>query len=712
MKVVELGGGENPKYHPNVDVRKLENVDIVADFGKPLPLPSNEYDMVYSSYVIEHVSWRKVKNFIKEIHRILKSKGKAVIITANLLEQCRKVVNTKNWNLDASCLIFGGQDYPDNCHKCGFSPSYAVKLFKEAGFTEVQVKPHPNTETDMILEAHKGEALELAVAVDRVDWIRKHCRKGEKTLDIGCANGWVFRGSNLESDVTFLDIDLYDLPNFVRMDAHKLFKTKKFKAKQFDVAVLAEILEHVKDPVLVLKGAYRVAKILLITVPDPANWIPEYRPYNTLSEEIKRTGKTVEQLARKDNPEAVEFYREDGYKHLFHRRWYTQEMLEKHLEQAGIRDYQLNRLAYGGWSFFVVEAPAPIKKITSKKRSKEMLKIGLISAPFLRVPPDTYGGAEMIIADLAEVLAQKEHEVTIFAADGSKVEGCEIIEFGAPIKKVHVDWLGAEKQAYERIQDKLDGFDIIHDHTWFGWVYKSKALNPALKVCHTHHGGLYQQWWGRSKPPFKLNMVAISKWMKSVYEKQGFTAKYVYNGINMERYVYKNKKGNRLLFVGRFSTFKQPHVAIEIAKKLDMPIDLVGGSFVDDPNYLERIKAMCDGDKVTMYLDAPHETKIKLMQNAKCLLFPSRMGEPFGLVAVETMACGSRVVALNDGAIAEVVEEGGFVCADVDAMVDAVQDIHRVKPKACRKNAERFSRSNMASSYLKLYRSILAGNQW
>lgn len=154
--VIELGGGDTPMIRPNMDFRPGPSVDIVGDLSEELPFEDEVYDGVFCSYAIEHVSWRKVRSFIGEVYRILKYGGKAVFVTANLKEQARRLVNTEEWSDNEVCMIFGDQNYlPGNMHLTGFSEQFAIKLFREAGFTHVIVMPHPNTITDMIIEVSK-----------------------------------------------------------------------------------------------------------------------------------------------------------------------------------------------------------------------------------------------------------------------------------------------------------------------------------------------------------------------------------------------------------------------------------------------------------------------------------------------------------------------------------------------------------------------------
>lgn len=158
--IVELGGGATPQFRPNVDMLAGPTVDIVADISKPLPIPTNSYDGLFCSYVLEHVSWRSVASCLKETLRILKPEGQAVFIIPNTYEQCKWALAQEEWTEAQSQCLFGDQNYAGdswdaNAHHTGFSPDSAFKLFSEAGYVNIIIMPHPNTVTDMIIEARK-----------------------------------------------------------------------------------------------------------------------------------------------------------------------------------------------------------------------------------------------------------------------------------------------------------------------------------------------------------------------------------------------------------------------------------------------------------------------------------------------------------------------------------------------------------------------------
>lgn len=184
---------------------------------------------------------------------------------------------------------------------------------------------------------------------DRLKWVQEQCGKDDKIVDIGGNKGHTFYGWNRDN-VTTVDIDKYDIPNFVQADATNL----PFEDKSFDIACLDEVLEHMPDPVSALKEAKRVArKKIIITVPNEHEWFKFQEPMMTIEDKMKLEGLTREELARKGNT-AVEFYTGDNYEHLYHVRYYTLDMVKEHLMLAGIENYTIKKLNQDVWAFYGV----------------------------------------------------------------------------------------------------------------------------------------------------------------------------------------------------------------------------------------------------------------------------------------------------------------------------------------------------------------------
>ena len=536
-------------------------------------------------------------------------------------------------------------------------------------------------------------------------------------------------------DTTWLNIDILDLEayakaygyNFQRLDARKL----PFPDNSFEYLMVSHFIEHLtsEEGKNFLIDCHRILKpngIIRLTVPDSKLLSKKY-----LSEKLCYFDEI--------NPECEKAKTQLGKLNALlwggHKSTYDSESLTQLLEETGFKasvqdfnksqrpdlmkqifDYHVDLSLY-------IEA-TPIKKETtevtggiSPSSVSGKLKIALISTPFLKSKPDHYGGLETVVADICAGLGKMGYDVTLFAAKGSKPLGNyqvfetidPVLNYGTDWSKV--DWFEMERLHYETFKHLLKDFDICHDNSWYGFPYLAKRENNTLHVLHTHHGGL--SW--KTKPCEKMNLIAISKFMADSYARQLNTpVKWVYNGIDLDAYPFKKQKGDRLIYVGRFVSFKQPHLAIEVAKKLNMGLDLVGGAY-EEPYFSQYIKPFCDGKQIVLHTEVSHEEKVRLLQDAKALLFPSHMGEPFGLVYVEAAACGTPTVALRDGAIPEIVVEGvsGFVRDNVDGMVQAVKQVDLIKPENCRSIVEQnFTKEIMASRYEKLYRDILSGNEW
>lgn len=183
----------------------------------------------------------------------------------------------------------------------------------------------------------------------RLHWIRSQCNESDKIVDIGSNKGHTFWGWAHPENVTSVDIDQYDIPNFVRASADNL----PFEDNSFDVAVLAEVVEHVPNPIKVLKEAMRVAKRVIITIPNEYEWNKDNKPFFKVEDFEKDSGKKRQELAEEGNP-ATEFFEEDNLEHLYHHRWYTEETLDKDLKEAGMDGYTSFKLADSGFAWFCV----------------------------------------------------------------------------------------------------------------------------------------------------------------------------------------------------------------------------------------------------------------------------------------------------------------------------------------------------------------------
>lgn len=159
MKCLEVGGGANESYHPNIDVREIPgHVDIVWDLEQfPYPFEAESFDFIYGRFVMEHINWRYIEDFIKELYRLVKKDGSVVMIVPNLRAQAMMLVSKQKWTLkDDVCMIFGDNDYEDNSHKASLSPELAEELFRNAGFKDIHIDPLINWKADMEITAIKS----------------------------------------------------------------------------------------------------------------------------------------------------------------------------------------------------------------------------------------------------------------------------------------------------------------------------------------------------------------------------------------------------------------------------------------------------------------------------------------------------------------------------------------------------------------------------
>jgi glycosyltransferase involved in cell wall biosynthesis len=187
---------------------------------------------------------------------------------------------------------------------------------------------------------------------------------------------------------------------------------------------------------------------------------------------------------------------------------------------------------------------------------------------------------------------------------------------------------------------------------------------------------------------------------------------HVYNAIDVESFPFQAEKGEDLLFLSRVSPDKGPQIAIDVARRLGRRLLIAGKVDNYDRQFFEEvIRDQIDGEQIVFLGEADSRRKRELYKNAHCVLMPLTWEEPFGLVMPEAMACGTAVIALRRGAAPELIEHGktGFVVDTVDEMVEAVKQVGRIDPAACREHVRaRFTPSIMAGNYLRVYEELAA----
>lgn len=338
------------------------------------------------------------------------------------------------------------------------------------------------------------------------------------------------------------------------------------------------------------------------------------------------------------------------------------------------------------------------------------------------LPPSAYAGTEVVVYDLATHLNRMGHQVSVTCPKGSVLpEGIENIPTSDPTWDMNAEDVIAWPIVRDRIwheAEKMPGdYDVIHDHTFRGWPYMAGKDHPALRICWTLH------WYSEmSKPPpvRNPNLITLSRWMANYWSgRLGVHVKWVHNGIEPDRYTFSSEKGDRYLFLGRITNFKGPHEAVAVANAARVPVDIVGEDrFTGDPTYVQRVMDSTRGSTAKYVGSVSHEDKLAYLRNAKALLFPALWDEPFGLVPIEAMACGTPVIALRKGALSEVIVHGktGFLVDSVQEMITLVQEnaVEDIDPEACREHVlENFTSEKMAKAYEGLiYKQIVKGEVW
>jgi glycosyltransferase involved in cell wall biosynthesis len=343
------------------------------------------------------------------------------------------------------------------------------------------------------------------------------------------------------------------------------------------------------------------------------------------------------------------------------------------------------------------------------------VRIAQVAPLYESVPPKYYGGTERVVSYLTEELVHQGHEVTLFAS-GDSVTKANLVAAcrrSLRLNKHCVDQLSHQILMLEHVFQRAAEFDIIHFHV----DYLHFPLSRRQPITHvtTLHGRLDIPDLGPLYQEFRdMPVISISNMQREPLPWANWQAT-VYHGIPADMYRFSEEPGRYLAFLGRISPEKRVDRAIEIAKRVQIPLKIAAKVDPVDKRYFKREIEPLLGDPLVEHLgEIGDGQKNEFLGNAYALLLPIDWPEPFGLVIIEAMACGTPVIAYRGGAVHEVIEEGhtGFI---VEALEDAVRAVRRVPElsrRGCREVFEqRFTATRMAHDYVQVYERLISTKQ-
>jgi glycosyltransferase involved in cell wall biosynthesis len=330
------------------------------------------------------------------------------------------------------------------------------------------------------------------------------------------------------------------------------------------------------------------------------------------------------------------------------------------------------------------------------------------------VKRDAPGGIETFLAQLVSALPDYDCEVTLLAS-GDSTAGKRILSvvesniYGQMKNSTVKEYSYYEQQQLLLAMAHADEFDVIHSHIGPAGFALSGVQGWRDKVLHTIHSPVYQdfQWFVQQQPAMRFSVVSKFQAHKLV-EHGARHCDVVHNGIETDAFTFNPDGGEGLLFLGRIEREKGPDIAIKVARELGRSLILAGPIVQQD--YFDGMIAPLLNKTVRYIGVVDHNEKNKLLGDAGCVLMPSRWDEPFGMVAVEAMACGTPVVVSGQGALPELVDPGvsGFVATDNEMTAKVVHALKLDRAEVRRAAAAQFDISVVAQKYSELYKNMLA----
>jgi glycosyltransferase involved in cell wall biosynthesis len=339
------------------------------------------------------------------------------------------------------------------------------------------------------------------------------------------------------------------------------------------------------------------------------------------------------------------------------------------------------------------------------------VRIAIVAPPWVPVPPPAYGGTEAVVDALARGLRNAGHDVILYATGDSTCPVTVAWTYEQP-PAVPIGDSASELRhvidAYATVEDV--GADIVHDHTVVGPVYVERFRGRA--VVTTNHGPFDQTLGTLYRVVAdRIPLIAISHHQASTAGPVP-VAGVIHHGLDLDRFPLGSGRGGYALYLGRMTPHKGVHTAVEVARAAGLPLQIAAKMREREERayFAERVEPLLGGD--VQYLgEVGGDDKLGLLGDACCLLNPIAWDEPFGMVMIEALACGTPVVATPRGAAPEIVDDGvtGFLRSDIAGLAAAVARVGELDRHACRQAVkERFSMTRLAEDHLDLYQRVLA----
>src|SRR5438132_10022067 len=343
------------------------------------------------------------------------------------------------------------------------------------------------------------------------------------------------------------------------------------------------------------------------------------------------------------------------------------------------------------------------------------MRIARVAPLYESVPPKYYGGTERVVSYLTEELMRQGHEVTLFAS-GDSEKNARLV--AACRRSLRLDKRYQGQMAHhfvmlERVFQRADEFDIIHFHV--DYLHFPLSRREAVTHMTTLHGRLDIPDLVRLYQEFReMPVISISNGQREPLPWANWQAT-VYHGLPADIYRFHPEAGSYLAFLGRISPEKRVDRAIEIAKQVGMPLKIAAKIDRVDQDYFEsEIAPLLSNSLVEFVGEIDEDQKDEFLGNAYALLFPIDWPEPFGLVMIEAMACGTPVIAYRGGAVPEVTVQGrtGFVAEAPEDAVEAVRQLAQLSRTRCREVFDqRFTAARMAHDYVQVYERLINSKQ-